>query len=117
MKWQTHTKVKYEDLTADQRREVCNGCGGKGGWIKPPHRIFFETSCNHHDYGYSCGGTEQDRIRSDNTLYRLMLFDCETLPWWKRLMYRPWCEAYYIGVRLAGGKFFYYGQKRWPVPA
>ncbi len=32
---------KYEDLTPEEKKEICNGCGGKGGWIKPPHAVFF----------------------------------------------------------------------------
>lgn len=31
-----------------------------------------------------------------------------------KLRYRPWCELYYIGVRVFGWEYFYYGQMRWP---
>lgn len=114
IKWQTETPVPYKSLTPAQMAEICNGCGGKGGWVKPPHRIFFETSCHHHDWGYSCGGTEADRLNCDLKLMEAMEQDCESLPWWKQIRYRPWCLLYYAGVRICGSDYFYYGQKRWP---
>lgn len=112
MKCQTYTPVKYEDLTPGQKEEICNGCGGKGGWIKPPHRIFFKASCNHHDYGYWKGGSELDRLEADKMLYKSMVKDCKTLPWYQWVRYRPWCWAYYKGVRIAGWKFFYFSEKK-----
>lgn len=33
---------------------------------------------------------------------------CSKLPWYKWLRYRPWCEAYYLGVRAMGWKYFYF---------
>ncbi len=67
---------KYEDLTPEEKKEICNGCGGKGGWIKPPHRVFFEASCNHHDYGYWKGCTEEDRKKCDKKFYGATVKDC-----------------------------------------
>lgn len=113
--WQTLKPVKYEDLTAEQKRLIVNGCGGKGGLVKPPHRIFFKASCNHHDYAYWCGGTEADRLKADKMLYNLMVDDCKDLPWCSWMRYRPWCWAYFKGVRIAGKKFFSFGKKKWPV--
>ena len=48
--------MKYEELDVKQKAYICNGCGGKGGFVKPPYRIFFNASCNHHDYGFWKGG-------------------------------------------------------------
>ncbi len=115
METQTHTPVKYEDLTPAQKRAIVNGCGGKGGIVKPPHRIFFDTSCNHHDYGYFKGCTEADRLADDKELKKSMKKDCATLPWYRQIRYRPWCWLYYRGVRIVGKKYFYYGDtKRFP---
>ena len=110
-------KVRYEDLTEDQLKIVdVNGCGGKGGVVKPPYRIFFKTSCNFHDYSYWCGGNKTDRKEADQGLYKAMVKDCSGLPIQRWLRYRPWCWLYYIGVRICGGRFFYYAdQKRYPV--
>lgn len=97
---------KYSELTPEQKRSICNGCGGKGGFVKPPHRAFFKTSCNHHDYKYWQGGTKKDRAIADKLLYSAMVEDCSTLPLIGYLRYRPWCWAYYLAVRAFGWKFF-----------
>lgn len=115
IKTQTHTPIPYEDLTPGERQEICNGCGGKGGLVKPPHRIFFQASCDHHDYGYWKGCTEADRKNADQMLYKMMKKDVATLPWYNKIRYRPWCWLYYVAVRGIGRKFFYYGkEKRYP---
>jgi len=104
--------MKYDHLSPTQRNEICNGCGGKGGLIKPPHRIFFETSCNKHDFSYYLGCTEKDRLKADKGFYQAMKQDCESLPWYQYARYRPWCWVYYKAVRRFGRKFFYYGDKK-----
>lgn len=117
MDFQTEIKVAYEVLTQTQKNEICNGCGGKGSWLKPPLKAFYKTSCNHHDYGYWCGSTEEQRKFNDIKLFQNMKKDCSRLPWWKFLLYYPWCRAYYTMVRRFGKDFFYYGiTKRWPIP-
>jgi hypothetical protein len=99
---------KFEDLTEKEIAEICNGCGGKGSYVKPPHAVFFNASCNHHDYGYWKGGTEADRKTCDDKFYSEMVKDCKVLPWYKWLRYRPWCYLYYLAVRKWGKKYFYY---------
>lgn len=100
---------KFEDLTPEERAMICNGCGPKGGWIKPPHAIFFKASCDHHDYGYWKGCTEADREICDRKFYEAMIADCAPLPWYQYIRYRPWVYAYYHAVRLFGKESFYYG--------
>lgn len=109
-------EIKYEDLSEEQKSIICNGCGGKGGFVKPPHAVFFETSCNHHDYGYYKGCKERDRIACDRKLKQAMYKDCKRLPWYKQIRYLPWCDLYYKAVRLFGSQFFYYAaEKRYPT--
>ena len=103
--------VLFEDLTPEELQEICNGCGGKGGFIKPPHRIFFKAACDHHDYGYWKGNTEALRLICDNKFYEAMKQDCKNLVWYQKLRYQPWCWIYYRAVRSFGKKFFYYGEK------
>ena len=100
--------MKYEDLTSEQKAEIINGCGGKGGKIKPPHKLFFQASCNKHDFSYWKGCTENDRMKADQGLYRAMVMDCQSLPWYQYMRYRPWCWLYYVAIRQFGKKFFYY---------
>lgn len=103
---------KYEDLTPEEKKTICNGCGGKGGWIKPPHAVFFEASCDHHDYGYWKGCTEEDREQCDKKFYGATVKDCSGLPWYQYIRYRPWCWGYYVAVRNFGKKYFYYADKQ-----
>jgi len=102
--------VKFEDLTKAEKKDICNGCGGKGGWIKPPLAAFFKTDCDHHDYGYWKGNTEAHRKQCDKKLKESMKKDCDKLPWYKQPLYRPWCYLYYRGVRVVGADYFYYGK-------
>jgi len=101
----------FEALTPKEKRQICNGCGGKGGWIKPPHQAFFEASCDHHDYGYWKGCTEAARLNCDKSFYQAMKQDCESLPWYQWIRYRPWCWIYYRAVRCFGKKYFNYGNE------
>ena len=97
---------KFEDLTKEEKDAICNGCGGKGSKIVPPHAVFFRACCDHHDYGYWRGGTEKDRKRCDKMFYMAMKKDCKGLPWLDRLRYKPWCWVYYRAVRQFGARYF-----------
>ena len=103
---------KYSELTREQKEAICNGCGGKGGFVKPPHKAFFKASCNHHDFGYWKGVTEADKIKCDNLFFKAMREDCRKLSWYNYIRYRPWCWLYYKAVKTIGKKFFYYGDKQ-----
>ena len=116
MKFQAYKRIKWEDIPYDVRAEISNGCGGKGSFIKPPLAVFFKTCCDHHDYGYAVGCTEADRLKADIKLKEMMQKDCKRLPWYKQILYRPWCRLYYYAVRLGGKKYFYYGpMKHYPI--
>ena len=56
--------LKYRDLTQEQKEKICNGCGSKGGFIKPPNFIF-KASCNHHDFNYWRGNTKELKKKAD----------------------------------------------------
>ena len=104
-------KLKYSDLTEEQKEVICNGCGGKSGWLNPPE-FLFSASCNQHDFYYWRGGTESDRLEADKAFYEAMLSDIQNSVWYKRLSYKLIAYAYYKSVRLFGKKFFYYGVMR-----
>lgn len=103
--------LKYSSLTPEQKKIICNGCGGKGGFIKPPDFIF-HASCNQHDFYYWRGGNEKDRELADRQFYEAMSIDILNAKWYLRPYYRFWAYTYYIAVRIAGGKFFNYGPMR-----
>lgn len=86
-----------------------NGCGGKGSWVKPPFRKFFEASCNKHDIGYGKGGDENKRFECDGKFLIMMIKDTFKLKYKiVRLYYQSWCLIYFFAVRWRGHKFFNY---------
>ena len=118
----------FEVLTPDQRADICNGCGGKGAKIKPPHAILFAPDCNKHDYDYFLGCKETDRLKADWKLRSRMRDRIKTVKievlrdhlyindrffpgWLVRQIFFRWADAYCIGVMIAGRKFFYYGDE------
>lgn len=127
-------KIRYRHLTEDQKNIICNGCGGKGGLVKPPHRTFFKKECNHHDFNYFLGHTEDHRAKADLQLLMAMKKKVQNNPitelrselHWsvryvapdfvvRKIMLR-WCWAYYMAVRVGGHSFFYYGDKEQNLP-
>ena len=105
-------KLRYRDLTLEQIKTICNGCGGKGGFIDPPE-FLFHASCNQHDFYYWRGGTEKDRLEADKAFYRYMQLDAiRPKSKYMILKYKLIAYIYYKAVRLAGKKFFNYGIQR-----
>lgn len=68
---------KYSSLTHEQKKHICNGCGGKGGWIKPP-KFIFHASCDQHDFYYWRGCSEDDRLLADISFHKWMKIDIST---------------------------------------
>lgn len=103
--------LKYKELNSHQKKFVANGCGGKGGLINPPE-FLFHASCNHHDFLYWRGCTEEDRKKADDEFYELMKNDISRTNWYLKPHYHIWAYTYYKSVRLIGKKFFYYAEKQ-----
>lgn len=103
--------LKYSDLTLEQKQSICNGCGSKGGIINPPE-FLFHASCNHHDFKYWQGCTEEDRLKADKEFYEAMKVDVSNARWFLKPYYHAWAYIYYKAVQLKGKKAFYYGPKK-----
>ena len=111
-----NNRLRYADLSRDEKEFITNGCGGKGGWLDPPDWIF-HADCDHHDFQYFLGHTEADRLKADRQFYKAMRKDVERQSWYWRWWYYAVAWTYYRAVRLAGGmkeedgsgKFFFYG--------
>jgi len=94
---------RFRNLTDLEIRIICNGCGVKGGWFKPPD-YRFKASCDQHDFNWWLGGNKQDLKRSDRAFLKAMLHDakytrCGTLrPWWRRCWYKGAAYRYYWAV-------------------
>ena len=89
-----------------------NGCGGKGSWIRPPHGVFFEASCDKHDISYGLGGNEAKRFECDGKFFTMMIKDTFKIKWlFKRIYYQIWAFVYFMAVRIFGKKYFNYNHK------
>ena len=81
-------------LTEAERAEFIesgsNGCGPKGGKIRPPCSAFFKASCDAHDWAYQQGGTEEDRRDADAAFFGAMVTDAARLARWKRPHFLAW---------------------------
>jgi hypothetical protein len=97
--------IRYRDLTEAQKLIVCNGCGPKGGWVPVPD-FFCHASCDHHDFNYWLGCTEEDRRKADHQFLVEMLKDAGDDP-----IKQTIALTYWMAVRLFGSFCFHYADK------
>ncbi len=104
--------LRYRHLTEAERRAICNGCGGKGGFVPVPD-FFFTASCDHHDFKYWQGCTELDREWADHEFHKAMKRDVkERMSLWRRWWGYALAFAYYRAVRRFGKSFFCYAARQ-----
>lgn len=114
-----YNKVRYRHLTKEQRETICNGCGGKGGYVVPPYGTLFLEECNQHDFNYFRGHKCYHRWKADFQLFIALLkkvWHKDTLFYtsWKlfrKVYLSGWALLYYVAVTCVGWKFFYYGSE------
>lgn len=104
-------RVRFRHLTEEQRDAICNGCGGKGGFIKPLYSKLFHLVCQQHDLNYYIGHTWLDKIKADWQLFCGCLRKVRTLNvgTLERNHLYFWCVTYFIGVSFFGHRYFYFG--------
>lgn len=106
--------LRYRDLSIEEKKLITNGCGGKGGFVKPP-QFFFKASCNQHDFYYWRGGDWLDRFHADWEFYKAMILDIrENVKNYKlktRFYYFIIATIYFLAVRIFGSNFFSYSKK------
>ena len=115
---------KFKDLTPDEKQEICNGCGPKGGFKVPD--FVFKESCDHHDYNYFLGYKEKHRKKADSQFYEAIkdqinnyqLYCKKTSGFWIYQVDKLDCLGmriagyiYYKSVRIGGSGSFHYGIK------
>lgn len=69
-----YAPTAYWELSPEEKKEICNGCGAKNG-LKVPDTFWglnIEEACNIHDYMYSTGKTAYDKLFAD-AMFRLNL--------------------------------------------
>lgn len=111
MPYRNTSPLRYSDLSTQDKINICNGCGTKGGWFNPPE-FLFHASCNQHDFYYWRGGTEADRERADEEFYRFMKQDASEGKWYQRPFMYAMAFVYYKAVRISGKKYFEYGEMK-----
>jgi len=99
--------LRYRDLTPEQKKFICNGCGSKGAFVKVPNFLFL-ASCNKHDFYYWRGKSQEDRQKADDSFYRWMKKDIATAVWYKKPYYHVWAYVYYKAVVIEGREHFSY---------
>ena len=97
--------IRFADLTESQKAFICNGCGPKGGWVPVPD-FLFHASCDHHDFNYWLGCTEQDRRKADHEFLTEMLKDAGEDPAMQTI-----AITYWMAVRLFGSVCFHYAER------
>lgn len=107
-------KPRYQDLTPEQRAVLCNGVGPEWfpTWlvkvITASSSLFFnEASWCHHDFGYSIGHTEADRLHCDRKFLEAMKRDA-VLSGTLAIVALPLAYMFYCSVRLFGKYAFRY---------
>ena len=103
--------LRYRDLTDWQKKEIVNGCGGKGGWLRPPD-FLFKASCNQHDFYYWRGGNSSDKKTADKAFYKFMKKDCDDAKWYNRVLHYKTAWTYYMAVKLFGKSYFGFGDMK-----
>ena len=69
-----YAPITYWELSPEDKKEICNGCGAKDG-LKVPNTFWglnIEEACNIHDYMYNNGKTHYDKLFAD-AMFRLNL--------------------------------------------
>lgn len=108
----------YRDLPKATLKKITNGCG-TGGWLAAlvPDTIYglnITAACNIHDYMYSRGRTQNDKVEADrvmlNNLQRII--QAKTKYRWLRKLRTIRAYLYYLAVHLAGGPAFWYGKNQ-----
>lgn len=84
---------------------MLNGCGsGVTAGLVPD--FMWAEDCDEHDFDYTVGGTENDRLDAEwRFSMRMILRSNETFSWWNpmRFLARVTAWSYYRTVRRVGG--------------
>jgi len=68
-KYNLYARKEFWDLTADEIKEISNGCGAANAAVDyVPDSIYglkISVACDIHDFDYYTGGSKEDKILSD----------------------------------------------------
>jgi hypothetical protein len=101
--------LPFEQQPAWVIKAISNGCGGKGSLIDPPEGKY-GGCCDKHDFLYTVGGTELDRIHADGDfLVDMIKIVVVQRAGFTRLFMLLMAIVYFYGVHFAGKRYFRYG--------
>jgi hypothetical protein len=106
--------ASYLHASPEVRAAVCNGCGA-GGWkfdIVPDqiYGVVITDLCDVHDWEYTVGSTEEDRLTADQNLLFNILERIENIGGWLRWFRRRRAYKYYEAVREFGHDAYWKGK-------
>lgn len=108
----------YTRLTPEQKKEICNGCGAKGGTPVPNtfYGLDISEACNIHDFRYYEGETWEDKTYADmefeSNLYAII--EEETWFRWLKKLRKIRAAEYVLAVKLWGDKAYRTGKNLKP---
>jgi hypothetical protein len=113
-----YAPITYWELSPEEKKEICNGCGSKDG-LKVPNTFWglnIEEACNIHDYMYNNGKTHYDKLFAD-AMFRLnltvMIDAKETFKDKLFSIFRHYrAGTYYIAVAKYGNSSFWKDKER-----
>jgi hypothetical protein len=107
----------YWSASQDERDRVTNGCGPANSWVGHlvPNwvgGVNFQPACDIHDWMYSCGCCEADKVKADRTLLfnLLTLVSASAVPGAVKLLDREAAWEYYKAVADFGDSAFWAGK-------
>jgi hypothetical protein len=109
---QLYAPAGYWNLTPEEHRFMCDGCGRGILSIVIPDVVFglrITAACDIHDYMYLVGDTYEDKQAADRVFLNNMLRLVEArTDWdWLKKLRAATCYLYYLAVDKLGGPSFW----------
>jgi hypothetical protein len=101
----------YWNLTDEQKKEICNGCGGRNSVLTKflPQGTFKEC-CNIHDYMYFIGRTEEDKKLADRVFYLNLNRVVKHKKGFQKFVKKIIAKTYFTAVKKYGDYYFWKGK-------
>ena len=100
----------YWKLTKEEKSEICNGCGAKGG-IKVPDTMYgldIKEACNIHDFMFNDGATYGDFLFSNAIfIFNLTSIIIHKSNWFTATLRLSRSTKYFIAVALKGQEAYW----------
>ena len=108
--------ASFLNATPDELFDVCNSCGAKDSWFRPPASLFgvkLGYACNIHDWMYEFGFTDEDKKEADRVfkINGQRMITRQGKAWYKpTLLLRIVGIGYYKATDWFGGEAYWKGK-------